>query len=109
MIKYLCIFKLVNCRLAVFAQTMGIDHRRKIRFTFTGSLERRNCSKISERNKRTKYSVFFFIDLQKQGCCELVFGLLGNQKAFLGPQDWAQMTFRSEILLNKINNEFGRW
>ena len=29
----------------------------------------------------TLYSVFFFIDLQKQGCCELVFGLMGNPKA----------------------------
>ena len=27
------------------------------------------------------YSVFFFIDLQKQGYCELVLGLMGNPKA----------------------------
>ena len=55
------------------------------------------------------YSVFFFIRLQKQGYCELVFGLMGNPKAFLGPQDWEQMTFKSEILLNKIKNVFERW
>ena len=55
------------------------------------------------------YSVFFFRRLQKQVCCELVFGLMGNPKAVLGPQDWEQMTIRPEILLNKIKNEFGRW
>ena len=51
----------------------------------------------------------FFRRLQKQVCCELVFGLMGNQKAVLGPQDWEQMAIRPEILLNKIKNEFGRW
>ena len=52
------------------------------------------------------YSVFFFRRLQKHVCCELVFGLLGNPKTFLGPQDWEQMTIRPEILLNKIKIEF---
>ena len=55
------------------------------------------------------YSVFYFIHLQKQGFCKHVFGLMGNPKAVLGPQDWEQMTIRPEILLNKIKNEFGRW
>ena len=55
------------------------------------------------------YSVFFFRRLQKQVCCELVFRLMGNPKAVLGPQDWEQMTIRPEILLNKIKNEFERW
>ena len=52
---------------------------------------------------------FFFIRLQKQVCCELVFGPMGNPKAVLGPQDWEQMTFKSEILLNKIKNVYERW
>ena len=51
----------------------------------------------------------FFRRPQKQVCCELVFGLMGNPKAVLGPQDWEQMAIRPEILLNKIKNEFGRW
>ena len=68
---------------------------------------------IIMKNKKQRscriYSVFFFRRLQKQVCCELVFGLMGKPKAVLGPQDWEQMTIRPEILLNKIKNEFGRW
>ena len=59
--------------------------------------------------KANKIQCVFFRRLQKQVCCELVFGLMGNPKAVLGPQDWEQMTIRPEILLNKIKNEFGRW
>ena len=60
-------------------------------------------------NLKPEYSVFFLIDLQKQGYCELVLGLMGNPKASKWPQDREQMTFGSKILLNEIKNEFGRW
>ena len=53
-------------------------------------------------------TVCFFIDLQKQGCCELVFGLMVNPKPSKLPQDQVQMTLRSEVLLNEIKNEFRR-
>ena len=49
-----------------------------------------------------------FIHLHKQGCCKLVFGLMCNPKASKWLQDQGQIIFRSEILLNEIENEFGK-
>ena len=46
---------------------------------------------------------------QEKCCCELVLGLLGPQRTSMWPQDWAQITFRSEILSNIFKNEAGRW
>ena len=40
------------------------------------------------------YRVFFFILIQEWGCCELILGLLRSQIGSMGPQDWAQITFR---------------
>ena len=40
------------------------------------------------------YRVFFFILIQECACCELILGLLRSQIGSLGPQDWAQITFR---------------
>ena len=48
--------------------------------------------------KRWIYSVFHVIVLQEQGCCELVLGLIVSPKAFMWPQDWADISFRSETL-----------
>ena len=50
------------------------------------------------------YSVFHVIVLQEQGCCELVLGLIVSPKASMWPQDWAEFSFRSEILSNWLNN-----
>ena len=44
--------------------------------------------------KLCNYRVFFFILIQEWGCCELILGLLRSQIGSLGPQDWAQITFR---------------
>ena len=55
------------------------------------------------------YSVFHVIVLQEQGCCELVLGLIVSPKASMWPQDWAEFSFRSEILSNWLNNVTGRW
>ena len=44
------------------------------------------------------YSVFQVIVLQEQGGCELVLGLIVSQKASMVPQDWAEISFRSETL-----------
>ena len=62
---------------------------------------------LSEQLTRISQCLFF-IDLQKQGCCELVFGLMVNPKPSKLPQDQVQMTLRSEVLLNEIKNEFRR-
>ena len=40
------------------------------------------------------YRVFFFILIQEWACCELILGVLRSQIGSLGPQDWAQITFR---------------
>ena len=31
------------------------------------------------------------------------------QRASMSPQDWAQITFRSEIHIDDFNNESGSW
>ena len=53
--------------------------------------------------------MFHVIVLQEQGCCELVLGLIVSPKASMSPQDWAEVSFRSEILSNWLNNVAGRW
>ena len=40
----------------------------------------------------------FMWDSTRQGCCELVLGLLMFLKASMSPEDWAPISFRSEIL-----------
>ena len=52
--------------------------------------------------------MFHGIGNQEQGCCELVLGFQKAQGASLEPQDWAQMTFCSEIISNGLNNDSGR-
>ena len=44
--------------------------------------------------KSVIYRVFFFILIQELACCELILGLLRSQIGSIGPQDWAQITFR---------------
>ena len=56
-----------------------------------------------------KYRVFFFIHTQEWASCEPILGLLRPQKASMGSQDWAQITFREEINSNGYNNESARW
>ena len=63
----------------------------------------------SDLPEQSLYSVFHVIVLQEQGCCELVLGLIVSPKASMWPQDWAEFSFRSEILLNWLNNVAGRW
>ena len=43
------------------------------------------------------------------GCCELTLALLKAKKASMSPQDWAQITFRSEMHLNDFDYESGSW
>merc|ERR1711946_118504 len=57
----------------------------------------------------SKYSVFHVIVLQEQGCCELVLGLIVSPKASMLPQDWAEISFRSEIFSYWLNNVAGTW
>ena len=42
--------------------------------------------------------VFHLIWTQEWGYCDLDLGLLKSQRASMWPQDWAEITFRSEIL-----------
>ena len=51
------------------------------------------------------YRVFHSIWTQKWGYCELDLGLLRSQRASMWPQDWAQITFRSETHRNKFCSE----
>ena len=51
--------------------------------------------------------MFHGIGNQEQGCCELILGFQKAQGASLWPQDWVQITFRSEILSNIFKNEAG--
>ena len=60
-------------------------------------------------NEKNNYSVFHLIWTQEWGYCELDLGLLRSQRASMWPQDWAEITFRSEILSNMFKNEAGRW
>ena len=53
------------------------------------------------------YRVIYLIRNQKHGCYEHVLALLRVQRASMSPQDWAQITFRSEMHLNDFNNESG--
>ena len=55
------------------------------------------------------YSVFHYIWTQELGSYELVLQLLMALKASMWPQDWAQITFRSEIILIWFYKESGRW
>ena len=55
----------------------------------------------------TLYRVFHGIGHQKHCCYEHVLALLRAQRASMSPQDWAQITFRSEMNLNDFNNESG--
>ena len=54
------------------------------------------------------YRVFHGIGNQEQGCCEFVLGFLKAQGASLLPQEWAQITYWSEIISNRLNNDSGR-
>ena len=45
--------------------------------------------------------------MQEGGCYKLILTLLRAQRASMSPQDWAQITFRSEMNLNDFNNESG--
>ena len=53
------------------------------------------------------YRVFHGIGHQKHGCYEHVLALLRAQRTSMSPQDWAQITFRSEMNLNDFRNESG--
>ena len=53
------------------------------------------------------YRVFHVILHQEQDYCEHVLALLTAQRASMSPQDWAQITFRSEMHSNGFNNESG--
>ena len=64
-------------------------------------------SQINKINISSFYRVFHVILHQEQGCCEHVLGLMTAQRASMSPQDWAQITFRSEMHLNDFNNESG--
>ena len=50
------------------------------------------------------YRVFTAIGKQEGGCYKLILTLLRAQRASMSPQDWAQITFRSEMHLNDFNN-----
>ena len=54
-----------------------------------------------------KYRVFPAIGKQEGGCYKLALALLRAQRASMSPQDWAQITFRSEMHLNDSRNESG--
>ena len=45
--------------------------------------------------------------MREGGCCKLSLALLMAQRASMSPQDWAQITFRSEMHLNDPKNESG--
>ena len=51
--------------------------------------------------------MFHGIGHQKHGSYEPVFALLRAQRASMSTQEWAQITFRSEMHLNNFNNESG--
>ena len=51
--------------------------------------------------------MFPAIGKQEEGCYKLTLTLLRAQRASMSPQDWAQITFRSEMHLNYFNNESG--
>ena len=53
------------------------------------------------------YSVFPAIGKQEGGCYKLTLTLLRAQRISMSPQDWAQITFRSEMHLNDFKNESG--
>ena len=50
------------------------------------------------------YRVFTAIGKQEGGCYKLILSLLTAKRASMSPQDWAQITFRSEMHLNDFNN-----
>ena len=45
---------------------------------------------------------------QEKCCCELVLGLLGPQRTSMWPQDWAQITFRLEIISDLLLKKLWR-
>ena len=51
--------------------------------------------------------MFHVILLQEQRYCELVLRLIVSPKASIWPQDWEQISFRSETLSSGSNNEEG--
>ena len=53
------------------------------------------------------YRVFPAKWTEEGGCCELTLALLRAQRASMSPQDWAQITFRSEMHLSDFINESG--
>ena len=55
---------------------------------------------------KTKYRVIWWIRTQEHGCCKLVLRLM---MACMWPQDWAQISFRSETLLNWFYSEPDWW
>ena len=55
------------------------------------------------------YSVFHSKGTQRRGCCALTLALLRAYRASMSPQDWAQITFRSEMHLNDFDYESGSW
>ena len=59
--------------------------------------------------KDHNYRVFHSKWTEKGGCGEHTLALLRAQRASMWPQDWAQITFRSEMHLNDFNNESGSW
>ena len=59
----------------------------------------------SNISKDRKYSVFHVIVLQEQGWCELVLGLIVSLKASMWPQDWEEISFRSETLWHWFYSE----
>ena len=56
-------------------------------------------------SRYSRYSVFHVIVLQGQGFCELDLGLIVSPKASMWPQDWAEISFRSETLWNWFYSE----
>ena len=55
------------------------------------------------------YRVIPRIRTQEQGCCELVLRLMMSLKTSMWPQDWAQISFRSETLSNCFYSEPDWW
>ena len=51
--------------------------------------------------------MFLAIGKQEGGCCKLTATLLRARRASMRTQDRAQITFRSEKLLNDFKNESG--
>ena len=56
---------------------------------------------------KTYYRVFPAKWTEEGGHCEPSLALLRAQRASMSPQDWAQITFRSEMHLNGFDNESG--